>query len=105
MKLRTTLRLLLFAALWILSSKAFAVDSIVLYWNNAALEATRETHSGPPQAARTLAMIHTCMYNAWAAYDPVARSTVPDTDLRRPLSEASIQNKSKAISYAAHIAA
>jgi len=47
-------------------------------------------------------MAHTCMYDAWAAYDVQAFGTRLDSQLRRPASEATIENKTKAISYADH---
>lgn len=47
-------------------------------------------------------MVHTCIYDAWSAYDPVAQSTIPDISLRRPLSEYTESNKQQAISYAAY---
>src|ERR1700694_187862 len=81
---------------------ARAAESIVVRWNSTALQAIRETHAGPPQAARALAMAHTCMYDAWAAYDPVAVGTRLGSQLRRPLDEANATNKKKAISYAAY---
>ncbi len=37
--------------------------------------------------ARALAIVHTAMYDAWAAYDPVATGVHWDGDLRRPLAE------------------
>lgn len=81
---------------------AFAADSAVIYWNNAVLETIREDHTVPTQAARALAMVHTCIYDAWAAYDSVALSTLPNSRSRRPASEATLPNKNKAISYAAY---
>lgn len=48
------------------------MDSI-LYWNDVALEANRESHSndkkeqtGPPLSARALAIVHLAMYDAFA---------------------------------------
>jgi len=81
---------------------AAAADTIVVEWNNVALQAVRQSHPGPPQVARMLAMTHTCMYDAWAAYDPVASGTRLGSRLRRPVSEATMANKRKAISYAAY---
>ena len=58
---------------------------------------------GPPMAARALAIAHTCMYDAWAAYDQDAVGT---TDLggqrRRPPGERHNDNKKQAISFAAY---
>ena len=39
---------------------------------------------GPPIVARVLAVVHTCMYDAWAAYDDVAVGTRLGNTLRRP---------------------
>jgi hypothetical protein len=50
-------------------------DSLVLQWNEVALEAIRRSTLGPPIVARALAIVHTCIYDAWAAYDPMARGT------------------------------
>jgi len=78
------------------------MDTLVVQWNNAALQAIRDTHPGPPMAARALAILHTCIYDAWAAYDPLALSTRLAEFLRRPDAEHTAENKSKAISYAAY---
>jgi hypothetical protein len=56
----------------------------------------------PPVVARALAIVHTSMYDAWAAYDPVAMATRFGGSLRRPASERTVANKEKALSYAAY---
>ncbi len=76
----------------------------VVRWNEAALEAIRITHPGPPQVARALAILHTCIYDAWSAYDPAAVGTRFGGALRRPTAERTLQNKNEAISYAARAA-
>ena len=43
-------------------------ETVVVSFNAAALEAIRETHPGPPVVARSLAVLHTCMYDAWAGW-------------------------------------
>ncbi|MGH9510563.1 MAG: vanadium-dependent haloperoxidase [Terriglobales bacterium] len=58
-------------------------------------------------AARALAIVHTCMYDAWTAYDDRATGTQLAGALRRPASERGLTNKSlaneeEAISYAAY---
>jgi len=80
--------------------------SVVSDWNAAALAEVRSSRSlrnGPPIVARALAIAHTCMYDAWAAYDAVAVGT---TDIagtrRRPAAERTDENKAKAISFAAY---
>jgi hypothetical protein len=76
----------------------------VVGWNQAALQAVRVVKPGPPMVARSLAILHTCMYNAWAAYDPVARATPQEPSVRRPASEHNAANKARAMSYAAYAA-
>ena len=76
----------------------------VLSWNEAALDAVRATKLGPPMVARSLAVVHTAMYDAWAAYDDVALSSTRGTVARRPLQERSAANRAKAMSFAAHAA-
>ncbi len=77
-------------------------DRLVIQWNNATLQMIRTTQLGPPIAARALAIVHTCIYDAWAAYDLVAVGTRLGATLRRPRTEHTLANKHKAISYAAY---
>jgi len=81
---------------------ALAGDTLVVQWNNAALEAIRTTRTAPTIAARALAIAHTCMYDAWTFYDPVAAGTRLGTSWHRPAAERTQTNKEKAISYAAY---
>ncbi len=74
----------------------------VIQWNNAALQGVRDSKLGAPMVARTLAVVHTCMYDAWAAYDEHAVGTQLQGVLRRPASERTPANKERAISYAAY---
>lgn len=82
--------------------QAQAEETIVVTWNEATLQAIRDTHPGPPIVARMLAITHTCMYDAWAAYDSVAVGTRLGGTLRRPMSERTMLNKKKAMSFAAY---
>ena len=74
----------------------------VLRWNQATLQGVRDTKLGAPMAARALAIVQTCMYDAWAAYDENAVGTQLGRALRRPASERTEANKEGAISYAAY---
>jgi hypothetical protein len=56
--------------------------------NNAALQGVRDAKMGAPMAARALAIVHTCMYDAWAAYDERAVGTQLREALRRPANPA-----------------
>jgi hypothetical protein len=55
--------------------------------------------------ARALAIVHTCVYDAWAAYDGHAIGTRLGAALRRPHGERKLANKEVAISFAAYRAA
>ena len=77
-------------------------ESVVSQWDRAALMAVRATRLGPPVVARALAVAHTAMYDAWAAYDAKAVGTRLGGSLRRPASERSDANKERAVSYAAY---
>jgi hypothetical protein len=79
--------------------------SVVVRWNDAALQGVRDSKIGPPMVARALAIVHTCIYDAWAAYDNVAVGTRLGGSLRRPPAERTLENKNAAISFAAYRAA
>jgi len=79
-----------------------AVATTVSDWNAAALAEIRVGKLGPPIAARALAIAHTCMYEAWVAYDEVAVGTVLGGLLRRPAPEHTGANRAKALSFAAY---
>ena len=78
------------------------MDDVVLEWNLAALEGVRRSTLGPLMVARALAILHTLMFDAWAAYDQKAVGTRLDGSLRRPSRERTVANKHKAISFAAY---
>jgi hypothetical protein len=82
--------------------KAQSTPTIVVQWNNAALQGVRDSKLGPPMVARALAIVHTCIFDAWSAYDKKAVGTQLGGSLRRPKSEQTAANKSKAISFAAY---
>jgi len=80
-------------------------DNVVLQWNAAVLQGVRDSRLGPPMVARALAIVHTCMYDAWAAYDRVAVGTRFGGGLRRPPGERTLNHQVEAISHAAYRAA
>lgn len=82
-------------------AEVLATGSVVQFWGEACLQSIRETKHGPPMTARTLAIVHTAMYDAWTAYDGVAVGTRLGGTLRRPAREHTRANKETAISYAA----
>lgn len=100
---RDTLRaLVVVAAVALPAATATANDDVVRRWNAAALQAVRNTSMAPMQAARAFAIVHTCTYDAWAAYDARALGTRLAGTLRRPAAERNDANKAEAISHAAH---
>ncbi len=77
-------------------------ENVAIQWDNAALQGIRDAKLGAPVVARALAIVHTCMYDAWAAYDEKAVGTQLQGVLRRLVAERTEANKEKAISYAAY---
>jgi hypothetical protein len=86
----------------IVLSVTSASATVVADWNDAILAELRLGKLGPPVAARALAIAHTCMYDAWAAYDDRAVGTVLGGALRRPTRERTDANKHEAVSFAAY---
>lgn len=82
-----------------------AGDSVVLLWNEAVLQGVRDSKLGPPMVARALAIVHTSIFDAWAAYDHRAVGTRLGGALRRPPRERTLANMNTAISFAAYRAA
>lgn len=84
-----------------IASTASAAQSAVTQWNSVALREAHSAKLGSPIAARALAIVHTCIYDSWAAYDEHAMGTQLRGALRRPIGERTEGNKQRAISYAA----
>jgi hypothetical protein len=93
------------AGLMILFPAAAAVQepppNLVIQWNDAALQGVRDSKLGPPMVSRALAIVHTCIYDAWAAYDDRALGTQFGGALRQPHFERTRSNRAEAISFAA----
>jgi hypothetical protein len=76
-------------------------DNVALRWSEQTLASIRAASPAPTVVSRILAIVQTSVYDAWAAYDPVAVGTRLGGALRRPPEERTLDNKSTAISYAA----
>jgi hypothetical protein len=76
--------------------------TISVLWDRAIRSAVVNTKPGPTVASRAYSMMHTAMFDAWAAYDPDAISTLKGDRLQRPKSENTIANKTEAMSFAAY---
>jgi hypothetical protein len=79
-------------------------DDVILKWDEQLLASIRANPplTGPTITARALGVLHTATYDAWAAYDKVAKGTRLGSRLRQPQSQHTLGNKNKAISYAAY---
>lgn len=86
----------------VLFSSPVKAASLVTQWNEVALQAIRDTRPGPTLVSRDLAIVHTGMFDAWAAYDSKAIGTTLGGTLRRSATERTIENKKEAISFAAY---
>jgi hypothetical protein len=65
-------------------------------WNGMALRT-----AGAAQALHALALLHTCMYNAWAAYDGAARQTALGVAVRLPRTARDAASRTAALNHAA----
>src|SRR5947199_10804418 len=72
-----------------------------IQWNQAALQGVRNSKLGPRMVSRALAIVHTCMYDAWAAYDTLALGTQPGGTLRQAQTARTAANRGAAVSVAA----
>jgi hypothetical protein len=86
-------------------------DNVILKWDEQLLSVIRAYpgKTGPTITARAIGILHTATYDAWAYYDATAvdtrqnlRPPPPTPSPRRPASERTLENKSKAISFAAY---
>src|SRR5947207_15276994 len=84
------------------AKNGFAQENVVVQWNNTALQTIRYLRPGVTSISRALAIVHTCMFDAWSAYDDKAVATIPGSRRRRPVQERTEANKKKAISFAAY---
>ena len=72
--------------------------TVARQWDEHILEAIRNSLPNPPVHARNLFHLSVAMWDAWAAYDPVARGYVFHEKLQASDTEAA---RREAISYAA----
>ncbi len=100
--MKLTRPLLALLAALSLGAASVRADSVVTDWNDVFLQAVRTVKFGPPQTARAGAILHTCIFDAWACYDTNAVGTQYFGYLRRPAVERTEANKKLAISYAAY---
>jgi hypothetical protein len=76
-------------------------DNVVVKWDDELLQTIRANPAatGPTVTSRAIAVLHTAIYDAWAAYVPVADGVHYHGKATDPASD---ESKQKAISFAAH---
>lgn len=99
---RIRLAVVLIPAVLVCARAAHAQATLVVQWNEVTLQAVRNTRFAPTLTARALAIVHTSMYDAWAAYDPAAIGSRYGGRLRRPPRERTDAAREMAVSYAAY---
>jgi hypothetical protein len=77
-----------------------ASEGTVLTWNNVAIRTASANNSRGLLMVRSLAIMHTAMFDAWSQYDATAVPTLAEP-ARRPAVDRTVANKQEAISYAA----
>ena len=83
-------------------------DNVILRWDEQLLSTIRAypAQTGPTVTARAIGILHTATYDAWAAYDSVAKGTRYLDGLRQSETQRTgqlgLENKKKAISFAAY---
>ncbi|MBE9042761.1 vanadium-dependent haloperoxidase [Oscillatoriales cyanobacterium LEGE 11467] len=76
--------------------------NVVAKWNQATLEAIGDAQLYPTSASRVLAIVHDSIFEAWAAYDPVAIGPQLGDELQVSGDRITQENKREAVSYAAY---
>ncbi|WP_143288245.1 DUF6851 domain-containing protein [Calothrix rhizosoleniae] len=76
--------------------------TISVLWDKAVQQAVINSSPGPTIASRAYGVMHTAMFDAWAAYDPTAIGTQLGDDLQVSAAEITDANKEKAMSFAAY---
>jgi hypothetical protein len=82
-------------------SQTVQKPSLVVRWNEVAVQAIRYKSRKVTAMTRALYLVHQAMYDAWALYDDTARPVIADETLKRPASEHTEENKAAAVSQAA----
>ncbi|MEM6598680.1 MAG: DUF6851 domain-containing protein [Cyanobacteria bacterium P01_C01_bin.69] len=79
-----------------------ATPTISVIWDRAVQKAVITAAVGPTVASRAYGILHTAMFDAWAAYDTNAVGTQLGDDLQRSPAENTTENKAEAMSFAAY---
>lgn len=90
------------ALLWTAQISTGHTASIVTEWLDEVLPAANEVAWEPTVGARFVTIVYDAMYDAWAAYDPVAVGCVTGTASKGEGGANNLANKREALSHAAY---
>jgi len=85
----------------VMQASTASAASIVTEWLDQAVPYAQEVAWEPTVGSRFFATLHTAMYDAWTAYDPIAVGVVSGTALKGLGGTNNEANKREAISHAA----
>jgi membrane-associated phospholipid phosphatase len=95
------------AAHEVTSAQATQPDNAIVRWNQALLTGIKDARLSPPVVSHILATVHTCMYDAWSAYDAHAYGVRfnPKGRDRQPATERPAAQQEQAVHRAALLCA
>ncbi|MEK7795088.1 MAG: vanadium-dependent haloperoxidase [Candidatus Hydrogenedentota bacterium] len=79
-----------------------ATENIAQEWNALLRDAIAAAGQGPTIESRTMFHASAAMYEAWAAYDPIATGYFTGSRLKRRANERTLANRAEAISHAVY---
>ena len=79
-----------------------ATPTISVIWDRAVQKAVITAAVGPTVASRAYGILHTAIFDAWAAYDAKAVGTQLGDNLQRSAAENTEENKAEAMSFSAY---
>lgn len=75
---------------------------LTLFWAETFLHAVRSSGLGPPMVARSMAIVFTAMFDAWASFDDQFKPSHNVSELDQVKMSHHLQNQLVAMSYAAY---
>ena len=75
---------------------------LTIFWSETFLQVVRSSEFDSPMVARSMAIVHTAMYNAWACFDDQLTATLDIADIKQLTATHNLQNQLVAMSYAAY---
>ena len=79
-----------------------STPTVSVIWDRAVQTAVIDAAVGPTVASRAYGILHTAIFDAWAAYDTKAVATQLGDELQRSAAENTEENKAEAMSFSAY---